>query len=209
MNLETLQQKLPHVSLTELYELPEVSAIYYVVVNETVLYVGQATNLKDRWRSHHRTLQLMTFIYAGILVDIYWRECEKSALNEEESKDIETFTPRLNRSPVLKKGAKETEKETEEIPAKRRIVKIIKLEPELIEAIRASIKFGLTSKSSVLNRKVIDRVPRELTIPILECLEATWQCNIKGKSVDEGVSFAVQDEKSLAKRGSIGMILRS
>jgi hypothetical protein len=53
---------------------------------------------------------------------------------------------------------------------------------------------------SLLNRKVIDRVPRELTIPILECLEATWQCNIKGKSVDEGVSFAVQDEKSLAKR---------
>ncbi len=62
---------------------------------------------------------------------------------------------------------------------------------------------------SLLNRKVIDRVPRELTIPILECLEATWQYNIKGKSVDESVRFAVQDEKSLAKRGSISMVLFS
>ncbi len=132
MNLETIQQKLPHVSLTELYELPEVSAIYYVVANDTVLYVGQATNLKDRWRSHHRTLQLMTFIYAGIPVDIYWRECERAVLSEEESKEIETFVPRLNRSPVLKKGGKETEKETEEILAKRRTVKIVQLDPELI-----------------------------------------------------------------------------
>ncbi|MBD1805695.1 GIY-YIG nuclease family protein [Microcoleus sp. FACHB-SPT15] len=209
MNLETLQQKLPHVSLTELNELPEVSAIYYVVVNETVLYIGKATNLKDRWRSHHRALQLTTFTYAAITVDIYWRECDKSALNEEESKDIKIFTPCLNRTPILKKGDKETEKETEEIPVKRRTVKIIKLDPELIEAVKASMKFRLTTKSSVLQKKVIDRVPRELTIPILECLEATWQYNIKGKSVDESVSFAVQDEKSLAKRGSISMVLFS
>ena len=109
----------------------------------------------------------------------------------------------------MKKGDKETEKETEELLAKRRTVKIVKLNPELIEAVRASIKFGLTTKSRVLQDKVIDQVPRELTIPILECLEATWQYNIKGKSVNESVKFAVQDEKSLAKRGSIGMVLFS
>lgn len=38
--------------------LPECCAIYFAIAREQVLYVGQATNLRNRWQNHHRLPQL-------------------------------------------------------------------------------------------------------------------------------------------------------
>lgn len=72
------------------------------MVNEQVLYVGQAENLNTRWQNHHRTLQLQTFTYADSPVYIYWRECEILLLNKEEQQDRKALKPNLDFSPVLK-----------------------------------------------------------------------------------------------------------
>jgi hypothetical protein len=106
ISLKAILESLPRVTLQQRDELPKISAIYYVVVNELVLYLGKAKSLKNRWIGlhHHRTLQLETFTYANIPVYIYWRECKESLLCDEEKKEIDFFKPPLNESPVLISG---------------------------------------------------------------------------------------------------------
>ncbi len=40
---------LPSVPLDERRELPDTSAIYFVLAGDTVLYVGQSVSLRQRW----------------------------------------------------------------------------------------------------------------------------------------------------------------
>ena len=48
---------LPAVALDERSDLPTHAAIYFVLPGNTVLYIGQAGSLPQRWAAHHRLQQ--------------------------------------------------------------------------------------------------------------------------------------------------------
>jgi len=45
---------LPHVSLHRRSDLPPVAAVYFVLQGDTILYIGRATCLQQRWMAHHQ-----------------------------------------------------------------------------------------------------------------------------------------------------------
>lgn len=47
-----------NLTLSAKQQSPECSTVYFVVAQGQVLYVGLATNLRNRWRNHHRLPQL-------------------------------------------------------------------------------------------------------------------------------------------------------
>ncbi|MHC5778947.1 GIY-YIG nuclease family protein [Nostoc sp.] len=51
--------ELPFVSFQERKILPASSGIYFAISsNDKILYIGRSTNLRNRWKSHHREVQL-------------------------------------------------------------------------------------------------------------------------------------------------------
>jgi hypothetical protein len=46
--------ELPNHVLLDKSTLPAIPAIYFVVEDSTILYVGSTLNLKQRWQSHHK-----------------------------------------------------------------------------------------------------------------------------------------------------------
>ncbi len=51
---------LPSLALTERVQLPNESALYFVLnATNEVLYLGRAKSLKARWRNHHRLADFM------------------------------------------------------------------------------------------------------------------------------------------------------
>jgi excinuclease UvrABC nuclease subunit len=85
---------LPSLYLSHRTELPEVSAIYFVIDSlNQIQYIGRSRNLKNRWHSHHRQFQLE----AIESVRIAWLQCDDvSFLGEIEAALIEWFAPPLN-----------------------------------------------------------------------------------------------------------------
>lgn len=80
-------------------QLPSVSAIYFVLKDDQVLYIGETSNLYQRWLAHHRWNQLQA---KAEQVRIAWLECSKiSLLSEIEKALIKHFQPSLNNSVVL------------------------------------------------------------------------------------------------------------
>jgi hypothetical protein len=52
-------ERLPWLAFRHRRYLPAIPAIYFVLDDvPELLYVGQATNLHDRWRAHHRASQM-------------------------------------------------------------------------------------------------------------------------------------------------------
>jgi hypothetical protein len=49
-----LMSGMPSFKMTDRSKLPELEAIYLVWTNERLLYIGQAVNLKKRFKQHHR-----------------------------------------------------------------------------------------------------------------------------------------------------------
>ncbi|MDF5718576.1 MAG: GIY-YIG nuclease family protein [Rhizonema sp. NSF051] len=98
MNVITLEQinllDLPSLPLSRLGELPEVKAIYFSFSDEgEVLYIGQTTNLKNRWVSHHRFKELAT----NSCIKVAWLEItDEYDLNSIEELAIKHFKPTLN-----------------------------------------------------------------------------------------------------------------
>ncbi len=93
-----------YVLFTERYRLPSCSGIYVIAdVNNCVWYVGQATNLKDRWagRGHHRYPQLIRS-NRKLCHHIYWQPVPVDFLDEEERYYIDLFKPELNGCKVKK-----------------------------------------------------------------------------------------------------------
>ena len=74
--------------------LPRVPAIYFVLEDDEVVYIGQTQSLLDRWRSHHVTARL------GDLsgnISIAWLECgEVKLLPALEKILIDTLDPKFN-----------------------------------------------------------------------------------------------------------------
>ncbi|MBD1836776.1 GIY-YIG nuclease family protein [Coleofasciculus sp. FACHB-501] len=93
---------LPSAPLQNKHQLPQISAIYFVVVNQKVLYIGEAKNLRERWKEHHRWSQLQPFLLVDIPVDIYWEECEESSLKKLENQYIGECNPNLNETPTVR-----------------------------------------------------------------------------------------------------------
>jgi len=84
---------LPSLPLDERRELPDTAAIYFVLAGDTVLYIGQSVNVRQRWLAHHRLAQLNE--HGGCR--IAWMTVDGvSLLNELEQACIAHFQPALN-----------------------------------------------------------------------------------------------------------------
>ncbi|MBD2077360.1 GIY-YIG nuclease family protein [Phormidium sp. FACHB-592] len=90
---------LPNLKLLERERLPECSAIYFAISRDQVLYVGLATNLRNRWQKHHRSPQLEA-INKRCEVRLFWLSCAQKELNELEQQYIEYYCPTLNQTKI-------------------------------------------------------------------------------------------------------------
>jgi len=90
---------LPNLKLSERQRLPELPAIYFAIARDQVLYVGLATNLKNRWQNHHRLSQLEA-VNKRCEVRLFWFGCVQSQLNDLERQYIEYYCPSLNQTKV-------------------------------------------------------------------------------------------------------------
>ncbi|MEH2167448.1 MAG: GIY-YIG nuclease family protein [Nostoc sp.] len=50
-------------ALVNLSQLPKCSCIYFVIQDSRIIYIGQTTNLADRWTGHHKLSQLIPILY--------------------------------------------------------------------------------------------------------------------------------------------------
>jgi GIY-YIG catalytic domain len=93
---------LPSLPLNKKRELPALEAIYFCVIGQEILYIGQSKNVNQRWRNHHRYCELVT----REDVEIYWFECIgiKQRLMAEQSL-IRHYKPAFNSSPIRLKIA--------------------------------------------------------------------------------------------------------
>lgn len=86
-------QSLPHKLIGERKELPHVSAIYFVVEDEVLLYIGLTIDIKNRWSGHHRLNDFSD------VAKIYWLETNAQDLAAREVEFITEFSPELNANP--------------------------------------------------------------------------------------------------------------
>lgn len=74
--------------------LPKVPAIYFVLEDDEIIYIGQTRSLVDRWRRHH-ILDKLSDLTGQI--SIAWLQCnDVSLLKTIESILIGSIQPRLN-----------------------------------------------------------------------------------------------------------------
>jgi predicted GIY-YIG superfamily endonuclease len=84
---------LPSLPFELIKELPKRSAVYFVISNNEVVYIGSSCNLNRRWKEHHRYHDFKKLE----LVQISWLElCNSNLLQEIELTLIYKFKPRLN-----------------------------------------------------------------------------------------------------------------
>jgi hypothetical protein len=79
----------------ELSQLPTKSGVYRVWHNGRVIYVGQARNLKRRWKTHHMTPLLIQRY--GLDWQIDWIQITPENLDRAEAFAHREFQPELNR----------------------------------------------------------------------------------------------------------------
>ncbi|GET42602.1 GIY-YIG nuclease family protein [Microseira wollei] len=85
---------LPSLPLAGRRQLPDCSAIYFVMHGDRVLYIGKTINLVQRWATHHRWWQLKEM--EGD-IRIAWLECSDiDVLLKVEAALIKQFQPELN-----------------------------------------------------------------------------------------------------------------
>jgi hypothetical protein len=86
---------LPSLPLERRSHLPTTAAIYFVLdALNRVQYIGRATNLKMRWRGHHRVVELSHMLEARIA---YLTVSDATLLPDIERALIEYFEPPCNR----------------------------------------------------------------------------------------------------------------
>ncbi|MEL6137876.1 MAG: GIY-YIG nuclease family protein [Cyanobacteria bacterium J06621_3] len=82
--------------MTDLTQLPAISAIYRVWCNDEVVYVGQTKNLKQRWQTHHILPKLLKHYGTDWWID--WTEIQPLYLDRAEAFAHRHFQPALNHS---------------------------------------------------------------------------------------------------------------
>ncbi|MCC5609894.1 helix-turn-helix domain-containing protein [Nostoc sp. CHAB 5834] len=99
MSIFNIQQikplKLPSLSLTDKRSLPSIRCVYFVLEGDEVVYLGRSTDLRFRWRQHHRYNDLKQLSD----VRIAWLEVSDTwILQEIEMALIAWFEPKLNQT---------------------------------------------------------------------------------------------------------------
>jgi len=84
---------LPRVALSDKNTLPSISAVYFVLDEDRILYVGKSVNLSSRWANHHRYHQIKQVSFSPV---ISWLECPSVVAEKLERECIATFYPELN-----------------------------------------------------------------------------------------------------------------
>lgn len=136
---------LPAIPLAERAALPDTPAIYFVLAGDTVLYVGQSVNVRQRWLAHHRLQQLNEHggcRIAWLMVD------DTSLLDEMERACIAHFRPALNGSDVL-------------WPVEGNKPVTILFPPEIVTRVRALAAQQATPFTILLRQWVVQRVEEE------------------------------------------------
>jgi excinuclease UvrABC nuclease subunit len=73
--------------------LPATSAVYVVTSkSQKILYVGQTTNLQERWRKHERADEFFKRDACHIL----WQRCQPEELKQSELRLIQLLNPTIN-----------------------------------------------------------------------------------------------------------------
>lgn len=80
--------------MIDLNQLPVVSAIYRVWHNEEIIYVGQTTNLRKRWKNHHKLSEIIKNYGFDWTID--WVEIDPANLDRAEAFAYRYFKPKLN-----------------------------------------------------------------------------------------------------------------
>ncbi|MDX2212599.1 MAG: GIY-YIG nuclease family protein [Oculatellaceae cyanobacterium bins.114] len=83
--------------------MPECSAIYFAIARDYVLYVGQATNLRNRWQGNHHRLPQLEAINRRYEVKLFWLSCNQNQLNDLERQYIDYYCPALNQTKIPKR----------------------------------------------------------------------------------------------------------
>ena len=81
--------------MIDLLNLPAVSAVYRVRHRDRVVYVGQAKNLRKRWKNHHILPKLLKHYGMDWTVD--WIEIDEAFLDRAEAFSHRHFKPHLNK----------------------------------------------------------------------------------------------------------------
>jgi len=98
MTITTIEiSHLPSMAFEHRQNLPTIPALYFVVSAQLdIMYVGQTGNLRDRWKSHQRSIQMQTGGYR-----IHWfrfdNEAERALI---ERRAISYFRPPWNNTAI-------------------------------------------------------------------------------------------------------------
>ena len=88
---------LPALPLEERHTLPECQAVYFVLEERRVLYVGQTRQLRSRWRAHH----LLSVLLEAPGKRIAWVEERQAWMRSRlEQQGVTLFRPRYNKALV-------------------------------------------------------------------------------------------------------------
>lgn len=80
---------------SESKKIPTISAVYFVYIEpDIILYVGQAMNLQQRWKSH-KFLRSILYEYK---IELAWIPCDLSVLSIIERYYIRKLRPPFNKS---------------------------------------------------------------------------------------------------------------
>jgi hypothetical protein len=96
--LELNPLSLPFIDSANLDKLPSLSAVYFVIVENEIVYIGKSTDLNIRWNKylHHVTPQIEGEF------KVHWLPTDKKTLGFVETLLIELHEPKLNKSVSVK-----------------------------------------------------------------------------------------------------------
>ncbi|HEY9297509.1 MAG TPA: GIY-YIG nuclease family protein [Phormidium sp.] len=92
--------ELPNCVLLDKSTLPAIPAIYFVVEESTILYVGSTLNLKQRWYTHHK-YEVIIKDYLEARIHFYYID-NLDTLRSLETFFINELTPVLNSTKIFK-----------------------------------------------------------------------------------------------------------
>lgn len=89
--------KLPSLAFEHRRDLPTLPALYFVIdARLHIVYIGQTTNLRERWKAHHRAPQMDAGGYR-----IHWLVVHDARRRTDgERQSIAYFRPPWNRSEI-------------------------------------------------------------------------------------------------------------
>lgn len=94
MEMDITLSLLPSRSYSQKNKLPLKAAVYIIICEYDVVYIGKSLNLFMRFRAHDKVHNLLE-LYGDF--EIAWIECKPDRLVELETRLISQFKPHLNK----------------------------------------------------------------------------------------------------------------